>query len=90
MALDFGGIIQVFIPMIVVQLQKALDEGLDKIHAKNPKLHKTVVVIGHFTLVTYAEEIIKDTTNPYDDIAVKAIIEELEKNAKEHGITLAS
>lgn len=90
MPIDFGGIIQVFIPMIVVQLQKALDEGLDQLAVKNPKLHKTIVVYGHFALINYGQDIVADTTNPYDNQAVAALVEELAKNAEEHSITLAA
>lgn len=90
MAIDFGGIIGIFIPMIVIQIQKAIDEGLDKLAVSKPKLFKTIVVIGHFTFTHYGVDIAADTTNTYDDTGVAGVIAELARNAEEHNITLAA
>jgi len=90
MKFNFEGVIGIFVPMIVSQLQNAFDEGLDNLAEKNAKLHKTLLIAGHVVLKEYGETLVADTTNTYDDKAVAAAIVTIEENAAKHGIVLGS
>lgn len=75
---------------ILNTLSNSLSDFLDKAYEKHPKAVVQLVSATYSFIDTVAEEVVKDTTNEYDDHAVAELKKDLEKFAAEKGFTLAN
>lgn len=65
-----------------------LEQALEKMATKNPKLFKTLVVSAHTAAKEYGADLVASTATDLDDKALAEFLEALEHVAEKHGIDL--
>lgn len=68
--------------------QDKLVEVLDKLHEKNPEIHKTVLTSLYGPIDVHLEDLTDESKNPVDDAVVDALKGAIETSAVKYGVSL--